>query len=175
MKVWIASSSRVENNKYLTIAKNVASVFCECGYDLVCGGIASSMMQEVYNEFKRHDKEVSCVTLKCYNEKFDDIEPIYVDSTFDRLKTLYNLADVLVFLPGGTGSLSELFSSLEEYRTINSNKRIILYNEDGFYDSLISSLDSLIELGFNDKSILNKLEIVNTISDLKKKGCEYYE
>ena len=69
----------------------------------------------------------------------------------------------------GTGSLSEIFACLEEYRTLDSNKRLILYNDDGFYDDLISSIGKLIELGFNDKSILEKIEIVNTIDELKER------
>ena len=169
MKVWITSSSRVNDEKYLGIARRVAYVFSESGYSLVCGGVSSSMMKEVYDTFLENKRDISCVTLKCYNEIFDEIIPIYVDNTFDRTKKLYDMSDVVVFLPGGTGSLAEIFSVLEEYRTISSDKRLILYNEDGFYDNLISSLNNLIELGFNDKSILEKLEIVNKVDELKER------
>lgn len=169
MKVWIASSSRVNDEKYLGIARSVATVFSESGYDLVCGGVSSSMMKEVYDTFVNMGNEISCVTLKCYNEEFEGFSPVYVDNTFDRTKTLYDMSDIIVFLPGGTGSLSEIFACLEEYRTLDSNKRLILYNDDGFYDDLISSIGKLIELGFNDKSILEKIEIVNTIDELKER------
>ena len=169
MKVWITSSSKVEDKKYLEIAKNVATLFSQNNYELVCGGIQSSMMKEVYEVFLENKREISCVTLKCYNEEFDTIKPIYVDSTFDRTKTLYNTSDIIVFLPGGTGSLSEMFSSLEEYRTISSNKRLFLYNYDGFYDEFIIVLNKLVGLGFNDKSILEKIEIVNTIDELRER------
>ena len=169
MKVWITSSSRVKDEKYLGIARRVAYVFSESGYSLVCGGVSSSMMKEVYDTFVNSGNEISCVTLKCYNEVFEDIEPIYVDNTFYRTKTLYDMSDVILFLPGGTGTLTEIFSSIEEYRTLDSNKRLILYNEEGFYDDLISSISKLIELGFNDKSILEKIEIVNTIDELKER------
>lgn len=173
MKVWITSSSRVNDEKYLEIARSVANVLSKFGYDLLCGGISSSMMKEIYNVFSKENRNISCVTLKCYNEVFDCFEPIYVDNTFDRTKTLYDMSDVIIFLPGGTGSLSEIFACLEEYRTLDSNKRLILYNEDGFYNTLISSLDNLIKLGFNNKSILEKIEIVNTIDELKERMNNY--
>lgn len=169
MKVWITSSSRVEDEKYISIAGRVADVFSKCGYDLVCGGISSSMMKKVYEVFTKNKRDIFCVTLKCYNEVFNEITPIYVDNTFDRNKNLYDNSDVIVFLPGGTGTVAEIFSSLEEYRTISSNKKLILYNEDGFYDTLIFSLNSLVELGFNDESILEKLKVVNTIDELKER------
>ena len=169
MKVWITSSSRIEDEKYLSIANRVATVFSEYGYDLVCGGISSSMMKKVYEIFTKNKRDIFCVTLKCYNEIFTEVTPIYVDTTFDRNKKLYDNSDIIVFLPGGTGSLAEIFSSLEEYRTISSDKKLILYNEDGFYDTLIFTLNNLVELGFNDESILENLKIVNTIDELKER------
>ena len=175
MKVWITSSSRVKDDKYLEVGTNVAKIFSNFDYELLCGGISSSMMKNVYDVFSQEKKNITCVTLKCYNEQFDDITPIYVENTFDRAKTLYNLADVIVFLPGGTGSISEIFSTLEEYRTISSDKKLILYNEFGFYDTIIMLINDLVSKGFNDISILEKIEIVNSKEELEKRVSEVYE
>ena len=80
-----------------------------------------------------------------------------------------------MFLPGGTGSLSEIFSSLEEYRTIDQLKQIIIYNYKGFYDPIISLIERLIKEGFNDEGVIKKLIVVNNLKELKMKVSEENE
>lgn len=176
MKVWMASSSSTENLNYLNLAKEVANIFTENHFELVCGGIKSSMMKEIFEEFQKQNLSTTVVTLTCYNEDLSKANNTYlVSSTFERTKKLYELADILVFLPGGTGSLSEIFSSLEEYRTIDQLKQIIIYNYKGFYDPIISLIERLIKEGFNDEGVIKKLIVVNNLKELKMKVSEENE
>lgn len=173
MKIWITSSSRVKDSRYLTLAKDVATLFANNGDELLCGGINDSMMKEIFQTFKENNCQTSCLTLECYQEDLSRVDNKYLlASTFDRTKKLYEMADVIIFLPGGTGSLAEIFSSLEEYRTLESNKRLILYNYNNFYEPVITFIKNLVTAGFNDQSILEKISIVSTISELKEKVSE---
>ncbi len=173
MKVWIISSSRVQDEKYLNLSKQVATFFVKRGDELLCGGINNSMMKKIFDIFAEGQRPTTCVTLECYQENLERVtNKILVDSTFDRTKTLYQMADILLFLPGGSGSLAEIFASLEEHRTIFSQKKLILYNYDGFYDATISILKKLIELNFNDNNIKEHIIVVNTMEELEKKVSE---
>ncbi len=165
MNVWITASSRVEDKKYLQLAKEVAQVFQERGDRLLIGGFESSMLQQIYESFSKVER---IVTLPCYQEEVKK-ETELVDSTFTRTKMLFDLADIIVFLPGGTGTVAEMFASLEEYRTIDVRKQLILYNEEEFYTPLITFIQNLVTLGFNQKDILEKMDVVHSIDELKKK------
>lgn len=168
MNIFIASSSSVTDNKYLLLAKEIACQI-KYDYDLVCGGINSSMMNVIYNEFKNAKRNITCVTLECYNEDLTDVDDVYLlDSTMDRMKYLYEIADVLLFLPGGSGTYSEVFGMLEEARTKQDGKKIILFNVDGYYDNIINVLKNSISAGFNKESIFDYISVIDDINDLKK-------
>ena len=132
-------SSRVKEEKYLTLAKEVAEFFAKRNDELICGGINDSMMKVIYEVFRENNQNISCVTLSCYNEDLSMLKNVLlVESTFDRAKELYNQMYIAIFLPGGTGSVAELFASLEEHRTLENNKKLILLNRKGS-----ESIDSL--------------------------------
>lgn len=138
------------------------------GYDLIIGGVNDKgMFGKIINNFK--SRKIYLYTLKLYNEEVDkSIKCTYLDTTFDRTKEIYKNSDKILFLPGGTGSLSEILSMLEEKRTINSDKEIIIYNQDGYYYDLIKFITKLIKNKFNDISILNYIKIFNDKDDLIK-------
>ena len=129
----IASSSSVQNGSYIAIAKSYTECLMELDIELVCGGVSTSMMKEVYQTFVEYDKNVTCYTLACYNESKICENTILLDTTFDRTKKLYEESDMICILPGGSGSLAEIFSFVEEART-QTSKPIILINEDNFFD-----------------------------------------
>ena len=97
-----------------------------------------------------------------------DVDCTYVENTFEREARIYNEASKVLILPGGTGSLAELFSMLEDNRTIKCTKEIIIYNQDGYYYDLIKFITKLIREKFNDYSILNYIKIFNEKEDLIK-------
>jgi uncharacterized protein (TIGR00730 family) len=67
---------------------------------------------------------------------------------FDRLNAMFNHTDGFVALPGGLGTLEEIFhiSSWDELHI--HHKPIGLLNVNGFYDNLLSFLDQAVEQEF---------------------------
>jgi len=176
MKVWIVSSSRVKDQKYLSLARESAKIFIENNYELICGGVGDSMMKEIVDEYRHQHMPISCVTLECYHENLSKLDHTYiVSSTFDRTKKLYEMADIIIFLPGGTGSLAEIFASLEENRTINNMKPFIIYNYEGFYNPMLKMLQKQVQEGFQDENTLEKLTLVHDLEELKKKVSDNNE
>ena len=135
MTVFIACSARSNiDQKYLSLARNVSKYFHEKGYSLVFGAYSNSMMRECYEEFNKDGKVVG-VTIEDYKEDLTDFKNLksYIEKTsFDRIKKIYELADILIILPGGIGSLNELFSIMEEKRCTPSNKKLFLFNYEKF-------------------------------------------
>ena len=72
---------------------------------------------------------------------------IACDNLSDRKDLILAQSDVLIALPGGIGTLDEVFT-VAASRTIGYHaKTVILYNMNGFFDSLIGLLDDLQQRG----------------------------
>jgi uncharacterized protein (TIGR00730 family) len=75
-------------------------------------------------------------------------ELIVVDDMHQRKMRMHQMSDAVIALPGGFGTLDELFELLTWRQIGLHNKPIALLNVDGFYDPLIAQADRMDELGF---------------------------
>ena len=96
-----------------------------------------------------------------------------LDTTFDRTKNLYTDSDLILVLPGGTGTLAEIFGILEENRSIDNPKPMYIYNYDHYYDNVINIIETCINNKFNDKSIYNYFYISDNLDELIEKIKEH--
>ena len=171
MKVFIGCSSHIDiDNKYIEDAKYISNKLSS-KYDLVIGGIMDNgMLGTIYKEFINNKRKVYLYTLELYEEDLSTFkgEYKYVKNTFERTNKLYNTADKVLILPGGSGTFSEIFSMLEDNRTIESNKEIIIYNQDNYYSDILGLLMKSIKHNFNDISIMNRLKVFNDKDALLK-------
>ena len=67
---------------------------------------------------------------------------------FDRLNAMFNHTDGFVALPGGLGTLEEIFYISSWAQLHIHHKPIGLLNVNGFYDNLLSFLDNAVEQEF---------------------------
>ena len=82
-------------------------------------------------------------------------------------------SDILVALPGGVGTLDEIFHLMAGVTIGYHSKRIILYNVNGFWDSLVNMLVEFREKNFLRGELCNYITVVNNIDELEniiKKG-----
>lgn len=75
-------------------------------------------------------------------------ELIVVDSMHTRKATMAEKSDAFIALPGGLGTLEELFEMLTWSQLKFHQKPVGLLNVDGFYDHLLTFLDRTVESGF---------------------------
>lgn len=171
-RVFIGCSSKENIDiEYFDLAEKISNLLIENGYDLSFGSSSSGMMGRCYQQFNNHNKKVFSHTVSKYIDDLKNInsEKEYIhNNTFIRTENLYKDADIIVFLPGGTGTISEIFSVLEENRTAFSPKKVILFNYDHFYDELLSLIKHCIINGFNDENILNYINVVNNYEEFLK-------
>ncbi len=70
-----------------------------------------------------------------------------VDTMHTRKALMAELADALIVLPGGYGTLEELFEAVT-WQTLKLHaKPVVLVNINGFYDGLLAFLDHAVEAG----------------------------
>ena len=65
-----------------------------------------------------------------------------------RKKIMYDLCDAAIILPGGYGTLDELFEMLTWNTLKIHSKKIILLNTAGFYNHLIEHIRQMQQLNF---------------------------
>jgi hypothetical protein len=75
-------------------------------------------------------------------------EELQVFTMYDRLNAMFNHADAFIALPGGLGTLEEIFHISSWAQLHIHHKPIGLLNVNGFYDNLLSFLDQAVEQEF---------------------------
>lgn len=143
------------------------------GHTLVYGGSNTGLMECVARA--AHDAGATVIgVVPQILEKggrvsdYIDVE-IPCDNLSDRKDLMLAQADTAVALPGGIGTLDELFS-VAASRTIGYHtKKIILYNINGFWDSLVHLLDDLQERGMIRGQYTDGILPVSTLQELQKK------
>ena len=100
-------------------------------------------------------------------------ELFLVDSMHERKIKMHELSDAVIALPGGFGTMEELFEMLTWGQLGLHKKPIGILNINGFYDALNEFIDNMVHQGFLNKN--NKKLLLNdqTISGLLKKMQTY--
>ncbi len=82
-----------------------------------------------------------------------------------RKKLLYELGDAAIVLPGGNGTLDELFEMLTWNTLHIHNKKIILLNCGGYYNHLIAHINTMFSEGFLYENWQERLIVCNSAAE----------
>ncbi|MEM7519930.1 MAG: TIGR00730 family Rossman fold protein [Pseudomonadota bacterium] len=85
---------------------------------------------------------------------------VVTETMHERKKVMFMNCDAVVVLPGGAGSLDELFEVLTWRQLGLHTKPIYLVNTVGYWTPLMSLLSHIVAEGFADGSILSFIEVV---------------
>ena len=88
------------------------------------------------------------------------------DNLSDRKDLLLAHSDVVVALPGGIGTLDEVFTVAAAHTIGYHQKRIILYNIGGFWNTLIALLDDLQQRGMIRGHWKDYISVANSFEEL---------
>jgi uncharacterized protein (TIGR00730 family) len=140
------------NLLYEEHAKALGKLMAERNILLIYGGGNKGLMGAIANAVMEHNGKVTGVIPKVLLEweaQHEGItELIVVDDMHTRKRKLYELCDAAVILPGGNGTLDELFEMLTWNNLNIHNKKIVLLNTAGYYDHLIAHIETMTEQGF---------------------------
>ena len=171
MNVLICSSAKENIDPYyLSIASSISSYLARNDCDLVYGAGDSSMMGICYREFKKYDRNIMAFSNQKYIDSLNNLDcsKLICSDTFDLKKNMFEVSNIVVILPGGLGTISELISFIEEKRSNDITKPIIIYNEGHFFDKLFMYLDELINEKFIDSDIKNLYTIANNKEEFEE-------
>ena len=100
-------------------------------------------------------------------------ELILVESMHERKTKMNDLCDGVIALPGGFGTLEELFEMVTWAQLGLHKKPIAVLNINGFYDALIELVQTMVTKGLLKEANQNMLLVSDTIEDLLDKMKNY--
>lgn len=169
MRVTISSSQNdYIDEKYKRSAVELTTFLAKNGCDLNWGSGERSIMGICYEIFAKYERNIYGYTSPKYIDELKNLPKathnIY-DDTFDLKKNIFKDADLIICLPGGTGTVSEFFSYLEEIRSNDINKQLVLYNDNHHFDSTIALVEDLIKRNFNNTKIKDYYVVINSLDE----------
>lgn len=172
ISVFCGSSSGNEEI-FVEQATLLGQVIARRGYGVVYGGAHVGLMGAVANGALSEGGEVLGVIpefLKKKELQHQKLSRVYVVETMHERKALMNkLSDGVIALPGGYGTLEELFEMLTWAQLALHKKPVGLLNIDGFYEPLIEMSQKMIEKGFLKDEYRNLLLVDDNSSGLLDK------
>lgn len=98
---------------------------------------------------------------------------ILVDSMHERKTKMNDLCDGVIALPGGYGTLEELFEMLTWAQLGLHRKPIGLFNVNGFYNPLIEMIRNTVDKGFLKSIDHERLLVATSAAGVLKRMKEY--
>ena len=170
MKIFVGCSSR-DNipGKYYDKCYDLLSKLFSNNFDLVFGACNKGLMGLAYKAALSNNSDIIGIYPDAYVDEAKDLNivDIPVKTVSDRTDMVIKESDILLFLPGGIGTVYDLFTAIESKRAGEHNKPIIIYNVDGFYDKLVSLLSKMSSEKFiNNHDFKNNFYIFDSIDCL---------
>ncbi len=166
--VTVFCGSKPGNDKaYVAAAENLGVLLAQNGITLVYGGGNKGIMGALANACLQAGGKVTGIIPKLLLEweaQHEGLtELIVTESMHARKLLLYEKCDLAVILPGGMGTLDELFEMLTWNNLKIHNKKVYIINVNGYYDAMIQLLDSMDTNGFMYESWRTRLIECNTV------------
>ena len=170
-------SSSGSNTAYAESAKQLAQALLKRDIGLVYGGASIGLMGELADAMLAGGGTVVGVIPKALAKK--EVahgglsELTIVDSMHERKATMAKAADGFIALPGGLGTLEELFEMLTWAQLGIHSKPCAILNSAGYYNQLIDFLDRAVEENFIKPVYRNMLVIDHDAVNLLDKMLAY--
>ncbi len=137
---------------YAATARELGAALCARGYGLVYGGGRVGLMGALADSVLDNGGEVIGViphglaVKEAAHEGLSDLR--VVDSMHERKAMMAELSSAFVALPGGLGTLEELFEALTWAQLGIHGKPCGVLNVDGYFDGLLEFIAHAVEQGF---------------------------
>ena len=155
----------------------VGKIMAQQNIGVVFGGGKVGLMGAVANGAMQNGGKVIGVIPHFLNAKeiaHDGITEMITVETMHQRKTLLNeLSDAFIALPGGFGTMEELFEMLTWAQLGLHSKPIAILNTNGFYDALLSLVQTMFDKQFLKKEYQQMLLHSDNINDLLEKIRNY--
>jgi len=165
-------SKKGTNRVYIEHATQLGKILAENSVRVIYGGGSVGIMGSVADSALANGGHVIGIIPKILLElevqQLKIADPIIVGYWHIRKKTLYELCDAALILPGGYGTLDELFEIVTWNQLSIHDKKIFLLNSDGFYNHLILHIEKMRKEEFLYEKDEHRIVVINEPAELAK-------
>jgi len=145
--IYCASSTQVKPSYFVATAR-MSQLLAEAKLSIVYGGGSMGLMGQLADSMLEAGGEITGVIPRfmCDVEWNHNglTELVLVETMHERKQKMAMLADAVVALPGGCGTLEELLEVITWKRLGIFTKPIVIVNLEGYFDALITMLDRAV-------------------------------
>ena len=168
--VFCSANSNIDPD-FFSLTRELGTWIGQKGHTLVFGGCNMGLMECIAQSVHEAGGSTIGVVPQVIEKgwKVSDFVDVNIacDNLSDRKDLMLLQSDVLIALPGGIGTLDEIFSVAAAHTIGYHNKRVIIYNMKGFWDSTIRMLDDLQSQGLIRGSWRNYIQIANSMEQIQ--------
>ncbi len=165
------------NSIYAEKAKELGKYFTKNSIALVYGGGKIGMMGVIADTILENNGEVIGVIpglLRHEEVAHTKITRMIVTKKMSKRKVkISKMVDGYIALPGGFGTLDELFEALTLGQLGIENKPIGILNVNGYFDHSLKQLDIMVKEGFLKQTNRDMLQVSDSVTELLTKMNNY--
>ena len=173
MKICVFCSANGQiDPDFFNAAEELGRWAAEKGHTIVYGGVNQGLMEAI----GRAAHEAGALTIGVIptiveksgrRSDYVDID-IPCDNLSDRKQLMMDQADVFVALPGGIGTLDEIFTVAASATIGYHQKPVVLFNVKGFWNPLVQLLDNLKAKGMVRGEWQQYIRIISSLEELEE-------
>jgi uncharacterized protein (TIGR00730 family) len=167
--VYCASSTQVKQS-YFQATTLLAKILADANLSVVYGGGAKGLMGQLADSTLSAGGKITGVIPRFMCEvewnHTNLTELILVDTMHERKEKMAMMADAVIALPGGCGTMEELLEVITWKRLGIFTKPIIIINLEGYFDALIAMLDRAVDEHFMRDEHRCMWKVIDTPEDV---------
>ncbi len=168
--VFCAASENIAPG-YFEAATEVGTMLGRMGATLVYGGARFGLMEATAKAAKQAGARIVGVVphILVERDRVSNLldEQVGCRNLSERKDIMIERSDVLVALPGGIGTLDEIFHVLAAATIGYHTKRVVLYNVNGFWNPLLATVEEMSQAGFVRGEVEKYLIVANSVAELE--------
>jgi uncharacterized protein (TIGR00730 family) len=167
--VCVYCASGPTHPELLSLAAKVGESIADRGWTLISGGGNVSAMGALAAGARSHSGHTVGVIPKALVHRevadVDADELVVTDTMHERKQVMEERADAFIALPGGIGTLEELFETWTAGYLGIHDKPVVMLDPTGHYDGLFAWLVGLVDTGYVHPAALARLIVVRDVDD----------
>lgn len=158
--------------KYVEAAREFAQAASLLNYTVVCGGSLRGLMGVIIDTMLSNNNGTRIEgVIPAFMGEMEIHHPglkrlQIVSSMSERKELLRKDTDAVIAFPGGLGTLEEFLETFTLKRLGQYDGLVILFNQDGFYNSLLALLDQFVQNRVLNSNYLDSLIVVGSVDEL---------
>ena len=169
--VFCSANSQIDRD-FFAMTEELGRWAAHEGHTIVFGGVNQGLMECLARATREAGGRTIGIVPRIALEQrlmsgYVDID-IPCDNLNDRKQLMEDQGDVFIALPGGIGTLDEIFAVAASATIGYHQKPVILYNMKGFWDSLIQMLDDLHTRGVTRKQWRTYIKVADSLDDIAR-------